>query len=160
MRSIAAQTENFSPSASHQSRPQVLSGLVNLALARLLPAACLLTFAPCRSALACQLGSWFNAYCLVRTYSNSLEAVATIWASHLWQASWAAVHPAQPRARALRCTALAVAAAGVVIRPSSALTWVPLGEKVAEHAVLVGATLTFCAEGCSAGGQRLSKGAS
>ena len=111
----------------------------------LLPAACLLT-SPCRWALACQLGSWFNAYCLVRTYSNSLEAVATIWASHLWQASWAADHPARPRARALRCTALAVAAAGVIIRPSSALTWVPLGEKVAEHAILVQITLTISTE--------------
>ena len=56
------------------------------------------------------------------------------------------MHPAQPRARALRCTALAIAAAGVVIRPSSALTWVPLGEKVAEHAVLAGTTLTISAE--------------
>ena len=72
--------------------------------------------------------------------------MATIWASHLWQASWAAIHPAQPRAKALRRTALAVAAAGVVIRPSSALTWVPLGEKMANHAVLVGATLSFSTE--------------
>ena len=37
-----------------------------------------------------------------------------------------------------------------MIRPSSAVTWVPLGEKVAKHAVLVGAPLTISTEVCSA----------
>mmetsp|Transcript_76399 Transcript_76399/g.212227 ORF Transcript_76399/g.212227 Transcript_76399/m.212227 type:complete len:493 (-) Transcript_76399:171-1649(-) len=32
---------------------------------------------PARWALFCQLANWFNGYCLVRPYSNSLEAVLT-----------------------------------------------------------------------------------
>lgn len=38
----------------------------------------------CRWALLCQLTSWFNAYCLVRTYSNSFEALATVMGVFYW----------------------------------------------------------------------------
>lgn len=38
----------------------------------------------CRWTLACQLASWFNAYCLGRTYSNSLEAALAAAGTHHW----------------------------------------------------------------------------
>ena len=38
----------------------------------------------CRWALLCQLTNWFNAYCLVRTYSNSFEALATVMGVFYW----------------------------------------------------------------------------
>jgi len=38
----------------------------------------------CRWALLCQLTSWFNAYCLVRTYSNSFEALCTVVGVYYW----------------------------------------------------------------------------
>jgi len=34
--------------------------------------------------LLCQLTNWFNAYCLVRTYSNSFEALCTVVGVHCW----------------------------------------------------------------------------
>lgn len=38
----------------------------------------------CRWCLVCQLASWFNAYCLGRTYSNSLEAALTAAGTYHW----------------------------------------------------------------------------
>jgi len=38
----------------------------------------------CRWTLLCQLTNWFNAYCLVRTYSNSFEALCTVIGVHCW----------------------------------------------------------------------------
>ena len=38
----------------------------------------------CRWTLLCQLTNWFNAYCLVRTYSNSFEALCTVTGVHCW----------------------------------------------------------------------------
>lgn len=76
---------------------------------------------PCRWALLCQLASWFNAYCLVRTVSNSLEALASVAALyHLW--CYRAAPGAAAAKRQLRI-AVAAAAAGVVIRPPSLLFW-------------------------------------
>ncbi|KAA6418323.1 MAG: Alg9-like mannosyltransferase family, partial [Trebouxia sp. A1-2] len=37
-----------------------------------------------RWTLLCQLTNWFNAYCLVRTYSNSFEALCTVIGVHCW----------------------------------------------------------------------------
>ncbi|DBA74157.1 TPA: hypothetical protein ACH3X1_010956 [Trebouxia sp. C0004] len=37
-----------------------------------------------RWTLLCQLINWFNAYCLVRTYSNSFEALCTVTGVHCW----------------------------------------------------------------------------
>ena len=37
-----------------------------------------------RWTLLCQLTNWFNAYCLVRTYSNSFEALCTVTGVHCW----------------------------------------------------------------------------
>ena len=34
--------------------------------------------------LLCQLASWFNGYCLVRTYSNSMEALLTAAGAYHW----------------------------------------------------------------------------
>lgn len=45
---------------------------------------CVLLSLCCRWTLLCQLTNWFNAYCLVRTYSNSLEAPCTIMGVFYW----------------------------------------------------------------------------
>lgn len=49
----------------------------------------------CRWTLLCQLTNWFNAYCLVRTYSNSFEAVCTVVGVFYWLAS-SNTHLSQP----------------------------------------------------------------
>ena len=41
-----------------------------------------------RWALFCQLASWFNGYCLVRTYSNSFEALCTVAGVYYWLCSF------------------------------------------------------------------------
>lgn len=41
----------------------------------------------CRWTLLCQLASWFNAYCLVRTYSNSFETLCTVMGVYYWLSS-------------------------------------------------------------------------
>ena len=87
-----------------------------------------------RWTLVCQLSSWFNAYCLVRTLSNSIEATCTAAGVCLWMESRAAarrgtVHPVHPLStRRLRRAALAAAGVGAVMRPSSAAFWLPLGD--------------------------------
>jgi Alg9-like mannosyltransferase family len=79
---------------------------------------------PCRSyrwTLVAQLASWFNAYCLVRTVSSSLEALAAVAALYhlevFRQISDAKV------ARQHVTIAATAAALGVVIRPPSLLFW-------------------------------------
>lgn len=132
----------------------------------------------CRWTLLCQMTNWFNAYCLVRTYSNSLEALCTVMGVFYWLTHRSA-HLHQPRNTpdssqqhqvqdtqplhhavcqqhgqlkvpcspvktptpsvqvaeensllASRQKALWAAALGVLLRPSSVLFWVPLGESL------------------------------
>ena len=89
----------------------------------------------CRWTLVCQLTSWFNAYCLVRTLSNSVEATCTAIGVCLWMESLAAARherstAVQPLvAGRLRRAALVAAGVGAVMRPSSAAFWVPLGDR-------------------------------
>ena len=45
--------------------------------------------------MLCQLTNWFNAYCLVRTYSNSFEALCTVMGVFYWLAS-STTHFSQP----------------------------------------------------------------
>ena len=93
----------------------------------------------CRWCLVCQLASWFNGYCLVRTYSTCLEALLTTAGVYHWllcqgrggasTSSSRQQHSRQqgspgrrlrhPHQRAW----LACAALSVVFRPSSALFW-------------------------------------
>lgn len=93
-----------------------------------------------RWCLVCQLASWFNGYCLVRTYSNCMEALLTTAGVYYWllcQGSGGTsagtgassklsrqqgspvggLRPPHQRAW-LACAALAV-----VFRPSSAMFW-------------------------------------
>ena len=49
-----------------------------------------------RWTILCQLASWFNAYCLVRTYSNSLETMCTIIGVYFWLKSTSFQHVTQP----------------------------------------------------------------
>lgn len=46
-----------------------------------------------------QLLSWFNAYCLPRTYINSLEALAILFVLHRWPAPERKRLPTKARAR-------------------------------------------------------------
>jgi phosphatidylinositol glycan class B len=89
----------------------------------------------------CQLVSWFNGYCLVRTYSNCMEALLTIAGVYYWlpcqgQVSGATSASSSERSRQQGRPAggllhrpphqrawLACAALSVVFRPSSALFW-------------------------------------
>lgn len=96
--------------------------------------------------LLCQLASWFNAYCLPRTYSNCLEALAAAAGAYHWLRSrgtpassdqtssrrgrQAAGAAAAQRRRHQRAW-IAWAAASTVVRPSSALFWaLPAGAEL------------------------------
>ncbi|PRW18326.1 GPI mannosyltransferase 3 [Chlorella sorokiniana] len=86
--------------------------------------------------LGCQLASWFNAYTLVRTYSNCLEALGVAAGSYHWLRSSGVVSGSggSGRARSSKADAaaqrrhqrawIACAALCVVFRPASALFWV------------------------------------
>ena len=89
----------------------------------------------------CQLASWFNAYTLVRTYSNCLEALCMAAGTYHWLCSGGASGSggsggSSSRARSSRGRAdaavqrrhqrtwIACAALSVVFRPAAALFWV------------------------------------
>jgi phosphatidylinositol glycan class B len=80
-----------------------------------------------RWCLVCQLASWFNAYCLVRTYSNSLEALAAAAGAFHWLAAGSErqlSHRTQgPIKRQHQRAWIACAALSIIVRPSSALFW-------------------------------------
>jgi len=87
-------------------------------------------FRHCRWTLVCQLSSCFNAFCLVRTLSNSIEATCTAIGVCLWMESrQAAMRGQLLHARRLRRAAVAAAGVGAVMRPSSAAFWAPLGDR-------------------------------
>ena len=68
--------------------------------------------------LVCQLASWFNAYVLVRTYSNSVEATLCALGVLAW------VRARAERRAAPQVTWLALAAACFALRPHSGVFWV------------------------------------
>lgn len=91
----------------------------------------------------CQLASWFNAYCLVRTYAGCLEALAAVaGVYHLtaWHCSIANEGRSQRSGgrgseRIDNCGAAAVghlrialiaAGLGIALRPPSLLLWLPI----------------------------------
>ncbi|KAK3247557.1 hypothetical protein CYMTET_42947 [Cymbomonas tetramitiformis] len=82
--------------------------------------------------LRVQVFSWFTFFCNVRTFSNSLEAVLTTAALSYWPlpASWTR---ASVDSKGIfwgygsRRSALFLAAAAVVIRPTSLALWIPVG---------------------------------
>ncbi len=120
-----------------------------------------------RWALACQALSWFNAYCLPRTYSSSLEALLTALGARLLLElpfTRLASANAPPGSHWLwRAAAearwVAAAAACVLVRPPSALFWAA----VAAHQVAVapspGARRRLLAAGALLGGGALAAGA-
>jgi phosphatidylinositol glycan class B len=73
---------------------------------------------PARWALFCSLVSWFNFYCLVRTYSNSVEACFTAIALFHWPTS---------STNGNLIKSLVFAAISCIFRPTSALVWIFLG---------------------------------
>lgn len=85
------------------------------------------------AAVGLHLTSWFSFYCSVRTFSNSLEEVATVAALYYWPLKQKA-GPAGPKdgsaARAGLLAALALAALACLLRPTSVLTWAYLGAEL------------------------------
>lgn len=75
--------------------------------------------------IACQLLAWFNAYCLVRTYSNSCEAGLVVHALRHYFYLVQSTSRGQAWAHAWRWAVLGVVS--VVLRPPCALFWAPLG---------------------------------
>jgi phosphatidylinositol glycan class B len=72
--------------------------------------------------LFCMLCNWFNFYCGIRTYSNSIEASLTMVALYYWP------FPRLPTpTRSDLRIALAIAAITCIIRPTSLLVWFFLG---------------------------------
>ncbi|KAK3283630.1 hypothetical protein CYMTET_8683 [Cymbomonas tetramitiformis] len=92
-------------------------------------------------ALFCQMCSWFTFFCAVRTFSSSLEAVLTTAALSYWPlpVSWPRGNPEVAGSCSSRGAALLLAAAAVVIRPTSLALWLPIGlaELIAGHNRLV-----------------------
>jgi len=74
-------------------------------------------------ALVCQLFNWFGSYCLVRTYSNSMEACLTAYALYVY-AVWMK-DGTRARHDVARYTVYWVfwAAVCVVLRPASSVFW-------------------------------------
>ncbi|KAI8905543.1 Alg9-like mannosyltransferase family-domain-containing protein [Gorgonomyces haynaldii] len=64
--------------------------------------------------------SWFHAYCLVRTYSNSLETILTVCGLYFWPL------PRSNNGRDLRISFI-FAGLSCIIRPTNALFWIYLG---------------------------------
>jgi phosphatidylinositol glycan class B len=75
--------------------------------------------------LLCMVLNWFNFYCLIRTFSNSLEASLTMLALYFWPS-----HRIPPASRGDFRIALAVAAFCCILRPNSVLLWLFLGIKL------------------------------
>ncbi|KAL2920144.1 glycosylphosphatidylinositol anchor biosynthesis [Polyrhizophydium stewartii] len=78
--------------------------------------------------LVATIVSWFNFFCLVRTYSNSLEACLTAAALFYWPWPRSAGEP-RPTRSGFRI-ALALAAAACIIRPTNAILWAFLGVRL------------------------------
>lgn len=76
-------------------------------------------------ALFCQLVCWFNFYCLVRPFSNSLETVFTVLAFLYW--------PWQHIRGSNRLLSLCFAALATIIRPTSGILWLYLGISYLVH---------------------------
>jgi len=63
--------------------------------------------------------NWFYWFCMVRTFSNSLETVLFVWALVYW--------PFDSRDVSTRFKALCIAALAVLVRPSCGFVWIILG---------------------------------
>lgn len=78
---------------------------------------------PFRWTLACQLASWFNGYCLVRTYSNSIEAALTALGMAYFLIDIKGVPSRGTNASTDAWKWMLAAALCVVMRPPSAIFW-------------------------------------
>ena len=74
------------------------------------------------AAFVLHMTSWFVAYCSVRTYSNSVEAALSTIALALWE--WP--NPVSP-VRSPRWISVVMAALAILMRPTAALSWFPVG---------------------------------
>lgn len=76
-----------------------------------------------RWALFCQMINWFTFFCMVRPFSNCLEAVLTVAALYYWPNG--KINPVNTSSCPLtsRQLALFLAAVACAIRPTSAIVW-------------------------------------
>jgi GPI mannosyltransferase 3 len=119
----------------------------------------------CRWALICQLASWFNFYCSVRTVINSAEAFLAAYGAYHWLCSLEmleASHAIRKKDvlpgklfRAEQQRWLLAAATSAVVRPSSILFWAPVAlytllrraPDLLSDGFLIGCTVLFAATG-------------
>jgi len=80
-------------------------------------------------ALLCQLANWFTFYCIVRTFSNSLETVLTTMALFYWDWPGWNSKPVKnlQHTHSTRSISLFLAIISFLIRPTSAVLWLFLG---------------------------------
>jgi GPI mannosyltransferase 3 len=80
-----------------------------------------------RWTLLCQLASWFNAYCLTRTYSSSVEAgltaVGLLWYAKDYFSMQSGCRSSSHTATSLQVRWMILAALCCVLRPPSVLFW-------------------------------------
>ncbi|KAI8811203.1 Alg9-like mannosyltransferase family-domain-containing protein [Cladochytrium replicatum] len=84
---------------------------------------------PARWSLISSLLSWFNFFCGVRTFSNTLETMFTVIALYYWPLPESNPNN-QISYRDFRC-ALVIAVVGCLMRPTNALIWVFNGVQLA-----------------------------
>mmetsp|Transcript_4377 Transcript_4377/g.10830 ORF Transcript_4377/g.10830 Transcript_4377/m.10830 type:complete len:548 (+) Transcript_4377:133-1776(+) len=107
-----------------QAAVAALTDLYVFALARLLHSQPQALYA-----LLCHLCLWFNSYCLVRTFSNSLESCLVVMALFfLWRArlGMGGSRTGNVSLNDQRC-GWALAALSIAVRPTAALVWVAVG---------------------------------
>ena len=92
----------------------------------------------CRLALLCQLTNWFNAYCLLRTYSSSVEACLTAHALCSIACAVDFKHKNREKSEIQYADTgwILCAACCVILRPASALFW-----------AVVAAYVVYCRQG-------------
>lgn len=74
-------------------------------------------------ALLCSVVSWFNFYCVTRTVTNSTETVLNVIGMYYWP--WDTVSK-QTAVNSNIHTALILAGAACLVRPTAAVMWMPL----------------------------------
>ena len=102
-----------------------------------------------RWALLCSVTSWFNFFCITRTFSNCVETVLTVVALFYWPlappassaSGSASSRTAINNNKTSLPLALFVAALAVMMRPTSVLVWIPIGLHTLAASASVGEAL-------------------
>ncbi len=78
--------------------------------------------AAARWTLLCCMSSWFLFYCMVRSFSNSIEALLLVAVLSLWPSSEEIAQSARETMRRW-CICAVLFGVGVAVRPTSAILW-------------------------------------